>query len=68
LIKIPCAFCGEELLLIPDARAMDRANEAHAHKKPKPKGHFGVDPVDIVNDLARQEIEALTVDPLEVQK
>lgn len=58
---IQCPFCGEELLLVPDPKAMDKANDRHAALKPKPKGHVGVSEADIVNTLARLEIEAITL-------
>lgn len=53
--------CGEEILVLPSAKAMDHAIEKHARKQIPEHNLLGNDA--IADDLAIQVIEARTIDP-----
>ena len=55
---IRCRYCNEEILVLPDAKAMDRAIDRHAETK-----HKLADRENVADELTIQVLDALTIDP-----
>jgi hypothetical protein len=61
LKTVKCPYCGEELLVVPDVRAMDRAIDTHA-RHPIPD-HDLLSRGVIASGIAALVIDAITIDP-----